>query len=179
MQNVELFVSMAEIAGVFVGFGALIAVRAGSRLGAGDIAEIRWVMSSGIWVVISALVPVLVHGYGVAGRDLWLACSSVAILLMAAILTVNGVSAENRADRAATFARDRAYLVKAIAAMAVMFWLPTVALLVALALVVLGAFPDHDEAIYLSATGLGLFTSALNFLGQVFQPDDTASGARA
>ena len=33
MQDVELFLSLAEIAGVFVGFGALISVRSGAASG--------------------------------------------------------------------------------------------------------------------------------------------------
>ena len=44
MQNVELFVHMAEIAGVFVGFGALIAVRSGGASGA-EVAPMRAVVS--------------------------------------------------------------------------------------------------------------------------------------
>ena len=32
MQDTELFLSLAEIAGVFVGFGALIAVRSGAAM---------------------------------------------------------------------------------------------------------------------------------------------------
>ena len=35
MQDTELFLSLAEIAGVFVGFGALIAVRSGGPTEAG------------------------------------------------------------------------------------------------------------------------------------------------
>ena len=37
MQDTELFLSLAEIAGVFVGFGALIAVRSGGPSDAADI----------------------------------------------------------------------------------------------------------------------------------------------
>ncbi len=179
MQNADFFIHMAEIAGVFVGFGALIAVRTGNTLASGDIAEIRWVMSSGIWVVISALVPILVSGYGVAGHDLWLACSLVAIVLLVAILTVNGMSSEMRADRAATLALDRALLARLLAAMVLAFWLPTAALLVALALVVLGLFPGQEEPLYLTAIGLGLFSTALNLLLQVFPPSETVPRAKA
>ena len=44
MQNTELFLSLAEIAGVFVGFGALISVRSGGPTEAGEVTGIRWVM---------------------------------------------------------------------------------------------------------------------------------------
>jgi hypothetical protein len=57
MQDTELFLSLAEIAGVFVGFGALIAVRSAGPTEAGDVTGIRWVMSTAIFVVIAALTP--------------------------------------------------------------------------------------------------------------------------
>ncbi len=47
MQDIELFLSLAEIAGVFVGFGALIAVRSGGTSDAVDITSIRWAVTSG------------------------------------------------------------------------------------------------------------------------------------
>jgi hypothetical protein len=37
MQDTELFLSLAEIAGVFVGFGALISVRSGAVMGVSEI----------------------------------------------------------------------------------------------------------------------------------------------
>ena len=41
MQDVDLFLSLAEIAGVFVGFGALISVRSGGASEAGEVTGIR------------------------------------------------------------------------------------------------------------------------------------------
>ena len=41
MQEAGLFVTLAEIAGVFVGFGALIAVRSGGASDAREVAGIR------------------------------------------------------------------------------------------------------------------------------------------
>jgi len=37
MQDAELFIHSAEIAGVFVGFGALIAIRSGATMAASEI----------------------------------------------------------------------------------------------------------------------------------------------
>jgi hypothetical protein len=53
MQDTELFLSMAEIAGVFVGFGALISVRSGGPSDAHEVTYIRSVVTAAIWVVIS------------------------------------------------------------------------------------------------------------------------------
>ena len=41
MQDAELFLSLAGIAGVFVGFGALISVRSGGPSGAYEVSYIR------------------------------------------------------------------------------------------------------------------------------------------
>ena len=43
MQDTEMFLSLAEIAGVFVGFGALISVRSGGPSDAHEVTCIRWV----------------------------------------------------------------------------------------------------------------------------------------
>jgi uncharacterized membrane-anchored protein YitT (DUF2179 family) len=44
MQETELFLSLAEIAGVFVGFGALIAIRSGGTSDVYDVAYIGMVV---------------------------------------------------------------------------------------------------------------------------------------
>jgi hypothetical protein len=116
-------------------------------------------MSCAIWVVIAALLPILVSRYGAVGHDLWLACSPIALVLMAVMLAAEALSAENRADRERTLAgTSRAAIV---AAMAPTFWLPTIALGLALVAILFGLFPDQDEALYLSAVGLGVFQSAM------------------
>jgi hypothetical protein len=58
MQDVDLFLSLAEIAGVFAGFGALISVRSGGASDAHEVVHIRAVVWIGIWVVVAALAPV-------------------------------------------------------------------------------------------------------------------------
>ena len=55
MQDADLFLELAGIAGVFVGFAALISVRSGGASGAHEVAYIGWVVSTAIWVVIAAL----------------------------------------------------------------------------------------------------------------------------
>jgi FtsH-binding integral membrane protein len=48
-------------------------------------------------------------------------------------------------------------------------WLPTAALVLALAFVALGFFPDQEHALYLTAVGLGLFLSAMGLFVMVFE----------
>jgi hypothetical protein len=162
MQDTELFLSLAEIAGVFVGFGALISVRSGGAMETHEVNSIRWVVTIAIWVVIVALAPIIVSGYGVTGHELWLACSLLALAILVVMIVVYGRAPENRADSAAILASaPRALLVVGAAST---FWLPTASLVLALALVVLGLLPDQEQALYLTAVGLGLFTGAIELL---------------
>jgi hypothetical protein len=166
MQDTELFLSLAEIAGVFVGFGALISVRSGAVMGVSEINSIRWVVTIAIWVVIVALAPVIVSRYGMTGHELWLVCSLPALALLAVMIIVYGRTPENSADVADTFATwPRALIVLGAG---FTFWLPTLLLVLVLALAVLGSFPDQEQALYLTAVGLGLFMSAIHLFVMVF-----------
>ncbi len=166
MQDTELFLSLAEIAGVFVGFGALITIRSSGAIEAGELSGLRWVMSSAIWSVIVALSPIFVVRYGVDGHGLWLACSLLALGLFGIMFVVNGRAPENLEDVAATFASTPRTQIALT--MGSTFWLPMAGLLIALALVVSGLIPDREEALYLTAVGLGLFMAALGLFVTVF-----------
>ncbi len=166
MQDTELFLALAEIAGVFVGFGALIAVRGGGPTEAGDITGIRWVMSNAIWVVIAALAPIFITSYGLTGHGLWLVSSLVALALFAVIVSVNTVAPENLAEVAA--ARASVPRAMRVVLFGPTIWLPVVLLVLALALVMLGLFPDQEQALYLTAVGLGLYMGAMGLFVMVF-----------
>jgi hypothetical protein len=161
MQDADLFLSLAEIAGVFVGFGALISVRSGGPSEADEVSGIRWVVSLGIWVVVAALAPVIISRYDIAGHELWLVCGLLALVLWFGVWAVNRRTPEmGEADKAYT----RAQLAGQVAA----FSLLAGPMLAALILVVLGLFPDQEPALYLTAVGLCLFLDALTLLFLVF-----------
>ena len=161
MQDTELFLSLAEIAGVFIGFAALIAVRSGSPTGAGEIMGIRWLVSVAMWVVVAALAPVIVSRYGLAVHEIWLVCSLAALAMWVALAVVTGRSPEYRQDVAAT-SRARVVGEEAIGAL---FYVPMV---VALIVIVLGPVPDQEPALHFTAVALGLFIAAYMLLGLVF-----------
>jgi hypothetical protein len=166
MQNMELFQSLAEIAGVFVGFGALIAVRRGGARDVSEINGIRWVVTTGIWVVIVALAPAIVGSYGLTGHELWLVCGLLALALLVVMIAVFARTPENLAvlaDNLATVPPALTVLV-----MVPTFWLPLVLLVLALLLVVLGAVPNQEQALYLTAVALGLLMGALGLFVAVF-----------
>ena len=169
MQDADLLVQLAGIAGVFVGFGALISVRSGGPSEVDEVSTIRWVMSLGIWVVIAALAPVIVNRYDIAAHELWLVCGLLALVLFAVMLAANGRAPETRAGRAAWLAATpRATLVMLVVQAVPTVWLPTVSIVLALALVALGLFPDQEPAIYLTAVAVGLFGAALSLLPLAF-----------
>jgi hypothetical protein len=161
MQDTELFLSLAEIAGVFVGFGALISVRGGSTSDAHEVTYIRSVMSFAIWVVIAALAPVIVSRYDITGHALWMPCSLLALVLWLGLWIVGERTTEAREAVAA-------YSLAQSVGLTAPFLLLIVPLLGALILVVLGPFPDQESAIYLTAVVLGLFVSAVALLMLVF-----------
>jgi hypothetical protein len=157
MQDVDLFLSLAEIAGVFVGFGALISVRSGGASDAHEVAYIRPVVTLAICVVVAAFAPVIVSRYGVTGHGLWLVCSLLALVLFLGLWTVNYRTPEMREETAAA---SRAEIVPSVAANMLLF----VPLVIALVLVVLGLFPDQEPALYLTAVGLILSLGAFTLL---------------
>ena len=174
MQDTDLFLSLAEIAGVFVGFGALISVRSGGPSEAHEVAYIRSVVCAALWVVVAALAPVIVSRYGITGHDLWLACGLLVLVLLLVIWIGNYRTPEMQEEIAGT---SRAQLVGQGFANALVY----VLLIGALILVVLGLFPDQEPALYLTAVGLGLFMGALTLLLLVFSQrrPQTASGPAA
>ncbi len=172
MQDTELFLSLAEIAGVFVGFGALIALRSNGPSDTIDVMVIGMVVWVAIAVVIIALAPVAVSGFGVTGHALWLACSVIALLVFyAGDEVVVRASRERRAFMAAAPMRRRW---KGELAAGVVTWIPAT---VALVLVILGVLPEQEGALYFLAAALFLLLAALILLMAVFRVGFSAFGA--
>ena len=171
MPDTELFLSLAEIAGVFVGFGALIAMRGSGSTDPIDVMVIGMVVWGAIAVVIMAFAPVALSGFGVTDHGLWLACSVIALLVFfAGDEVVVRVSSERRAFMAAAPMRRRW---KGELATGVVTWLPAT---VALVLVILGVLPEQEGALYFLAAALYLLLAALLLLMAVFSVGFSAFG---
>lgn len=166
MQDTQLFLSLAEIAGVFVGFGALIAVRSGASMEVHEVNGVRWVVTTAIWVVVAALTPIIVSSYGVSGHELWLTGSLLALALLVIMMAVFLWAPENQE----VLADNLAYVPRVLTALVMVptVWVPLVVLVLTLLLVVLGPVPKQEEALYLTAVGLGLFIGALGLFVTVF-----------
>jgi len=157
MQDADLLLSLAGIAGVFVGFGALISTRGD---GAGDVyvvSYIRGVVGMGLMVVVAAIAPVVISRYEIGGHELWLLSSLLYLVLFWAMILVTGRNPEHDALLAA-FARAvrvRQMLISALLLVSVS---------IVLILVVLGLFPDLEPALYLTAVTFVLFYAAFALL---------------
>ena len=153
-------------------------MRSGGALGVREINDIRWVMTSGIWVVIVALAPTIVGTYDLAGHELWLVCSLLALTLLVVMTVAFARTPENRAELAANLATVPKAKIALV--MGPSFWLPMVVLVLAFVLVALGSFPDQEQALYLTAVALGLVQGALMlFVGVFWQPPQSAPSDRA
>lgn len=152
MEDIVLFVTIAEIAGVFVGFTALIGVTRRTEIEAAQLGQLQAVVTIGLLVVVAALVPVGLDAYGVSGHALWVA-SSIAYLLLNWI--ASGLALRRPINRRLAAAQASASPV-----ITAFFWLLEVAIHVALILAILGVNRDLDMAFYLTALVVHLFEAA-------------------
>ncbi len=165
MQDTELFLSLAEIAGVFVGFGALIAVRSG---GAGDpqeVAPMRVVVGFGMLTIIAALAPVTLGRYDLGDHEV-LALSSVLVAIVFGVLLFVQVRApEYKAARTVVMATRPApqNLLENVAGLLI-----GGGSALALVVIVLGVAPELEVALYLTVVVLILVIAAWTLLWLVF-----------
>lgn len=153
VQDLNLLIAIAEIAGVFVGFGALISVTRRSEIDATQLSQIRAVVTIGLVVMVAALIPVGLGRYGITGHNLWLVCSIIFLLLIWAVTVFSLQSSDNRRLAIARI-RD-APLISAF------FWLLLeIPMQAPLILVVIGANAELEPAFYITSLVLNLFQAA-------------------
>ncbi|GAA1467979.1 hypothetical protein [Microbacterium thalassium] len=148
-----LFVAIAEIAGVFVGFAALISATGRDEITSAQLAQVRAVVTIGLVVIVAALVPVGLSAYGLADAVVWRVSAAVFLVLVWAVIALALRLRENRAAARAQ-ARSRP-------ALAAVFWgVLEVAIQLPLVLTIIGVFPDQAEALYTTALLVHLFEAA-------------------
>jgi hypothetical protein len=168
IEDADLFLALAEIAGVFVGFGALIGVTRRSEIGATQLGQIKWVVTSGLLVIVAALLPVVLVRYGVTGHNLWSVCSLV-VLLLIWFLFVFALRKVEAREQLMAWARANP--------MATVFlWLVLeLPIQVPLVLTVLGLYPDLEAVFYTTALVFNLFEAAFVLGRLVVFPVDAPS----
>ena len=152
MEEIGLFVTIAEIAGVFVGFAALIAVTRRSEIDAAQLGQIQAVVTIGLLVVVAALVPVALNAYDVAGHGLWVISSLVYFVLNWVVIIL--------ALRIPKYRQIAGAQARTSPVTAAFFWLLEVAVQLPLLLVIFGVNRDLDLAFYLTALVVHLFEAA-------------------
>ncbi|MEE8581313.1 MAG: hypothetical protein V3T33_06955 [Myxococcota bacterium] len=151
MQDLGLFLSIAEIAGVFVGFGALISLLRDQQ-NEGRLA-VHAVIANGLVALVAALIPVALSQYGLTGRALW-GWSSGAFLLLCWAAIWGGFHNPEIRDAAKVDA-------KANPVLTVGFWgLLEAPLQLPLVLILLGIGATHARALYFTALVMCLVQAA-------------------
>lgn len=158
-METELFVHFAEIAGVFVGFGALISLRSAHVTDVHDVVYLQAVLVLGLWVVTAALVPIAVSRYDVGDRTLWLSSALLAAGLWVIALAVLWRRREWRMLSRSPEPSER--------------WYPVVGMplhlviAVSLVLCLLGLPDGVDHALYVTALVAGLVMAGYTLLMSV------------
>lgn len=155
-MEVDLFVHFAEIAGVFVGFGALISLRSAHVDDPHDVTYLRGVLGAGLWVVVTALVPITVSRYGVQGHALWQSCALLALALWAVFVVTLNLTVESKALNRSRELVDRFFPVVG---------LPLHIVIVgSMLVIVLGVWSRVDEALYVTALTAGVIFAGYTLL---------------
>jgi hypothetical protein len=169
--SADLFLELAAIAGVFVGFGALIAIRSGGASDTFEVAYMRGVVSMGLLTIVAALTPVTLSRYPLEDHQVW-ASSSIAVLLGLLVVGVaNALTPEYRSDTTlrvwATL--PRWFVVGGMAAVAlVLAWV-----IVAPIVILVGLAPELEGALYFTVAVLTLLWAGWLLLQMVFRGRQT------
>jgi hypothetical protein len=173
MQDADLFVGLAGIAGVFVGFAALIAARSGGPSDPLEVAPMRMMVSVAMLTIVAALAPVALGRYDLTDHQAW-ALSSV--LIMAGwflIVVVSSRTPEYRAGWATSIAKTR------LTPIDVVYWafyaLYMIVLVVVPIIIVLGVAPELEAALYFTVVVLNLLAAGWILLELVFAQRRPAS----
>jgi hypothetical protein len=156
LAQVDALLSIAEIAATFAGFAALVTLFARRRVagsGAHDLLRLRLVITASVVVVITALIPVALIGYGLGeGLTMRLAAGIFLLLVYLALASFIGSYQPVRG----LFPPDRL----AVGVAAVLELLVQIALI----MIVLDFLPERHSSLYLSALVATLSQAAFVFL---------------
>jgi uncharacterized membrane protein len=163
MQDTELFMELAGIAGVFVGFGALIALRSGGASEPQEVSPVRVTVGFGVMAIIGALAPVTLGQYDLADHEV-LALSSV--LVLGGVLGVSFMHVRSPEYKAYAASWERVKPSDVVGLVAWVLWAGGMAL--APVVIVLGVAPDLEAALYFTVLVLILLLAAWSLMSLVF-----------
>jgi len=163
-MNEELFLHLAEIAGVFVGFGALITLRnsAESR-DPHSRGYLRGIVWTGAVTIVLALLPLLLAEYGLSGHALWLTCAVIAPALWLTFVIIFNRAPEMSGDY------ERAHRAYGIAFVSIGMPLHLTILGGSL-LIILGILPAAEPALYATVVAATLVFAAWTLVMLTWDP---------
>jgi hypothetical protein len=152
--DVDLFITIAEIAGIFVGFGALINVTRKEEIEKFKLWRIRGLVTLGLGVLVAALLPIGLSRYGLTGHTLWFSCSIIYLLLNWAV-SIHFIRKPEIRKYLKTQSKDSPII-------SMFFWLVLeVPFQASLILILLGLYPSLEPALYTTAIFFALFEAAV------------------
>jgi hypothetical protein len=166
VQDADLFMELAGIAGVFVGFAALIAVRSGGPSDPLEVAPMRMVVSLAMLAIVAALAPVVLGRYDLTDHQVWALSSALAWVGFALMGAVSARTPEYRAGWSTSIAATR--LTPSDVVEWAAFALYMIVLLVAPIIIMLGVAPESEAALYFTYVVLILLGAGWALLGLVF-----------
>jgi hypothetical protein len=179
MQDADLFLELAGIAGVFVGFGALIAVRSGGPSEPREVTPMRAVVGMGMMAIIAALAPVTLGRYDLTDHQVWALGSALALAGLLVFMVANLRAPETREAWAMEKAAYRLTPGEVVETVAYVLYMAS--LVVAPIVVLLGVAPELEAALYFTYVVLILVGAGWTLLSLVFSQrlPQTASGQAA
>ena len=166
MQDADLFMGLAGIAGVFVGFGALIAVRSGGPSEPLEVGYTRGMVAFGVLTVVAALAPVTLVRYDLTEHQAWALSSAVVLVGWVVFLAIQIRTPEYRANVVAGYTATRPR--RAIVVESVASGLYVLVAVAAPIVIILGLAPDLEAALYFTVVVLILLGAAWLLLALVF-----------
>jgi hypothetical protein len=160
VEEFQLLGTLAQIAGVFVGFGALISVRRGNLTRPIELTFIRGVVWTGLLVIVAALLPVALDPF-IDRLALWRLCGFLTLAVYWGMVVINNLTRE---QRRLTAAYRRRHLIGLL----IVSILLDVPMTVALGVLALGLRPDLEAALYTIGIVSILFEASFYLLYLVY-----------
>jgi hypothetical protein len=173
MQDADLFLSLAGIAGVFVGFGALIAVRSGGPSEPLEVAPMRGVVLMGMLTVVAALAPVTLGRYDLTDHQVWALSSALALVGLLGMGALSARTPEYKAGWAMSAAAVKLTPGEVVGTAAYVLYM--IVMVLAPIIIILGVAPDLEAALYFTYVVLILLGAGWTLLWLVFMQRRPAS----
>jgi hypothetical protein len=98
LQGSDILIVIAEVAAAFAGFAGIVSIfrhRASGAWDPPDAYRFRFMVELSLCTVAFALLPFIIHHFGVAPRVVWSSCSALLGLMYVALLVLGRIRARH------------------------------------------------------------------------------------